>query len=306
MSQLADRWRDPAFLDAAHAWIHEQLDTTAPVVGIEQTHVTDWSTVLRVTTGAGQVWFKANDDTMRHEAAVTGVVAARSAGRVPAPLASDPGTGWMLLADAGPRLREVVPLERSLDRWHDVLDAYARVQLACEDEVDTLLALGLPDRRLHTLPAAYADLLAGLDGADPRLPDASLIAELCDRLAAHGIRETVQHDDLHDGQVFLGDGVHQVLDWGDACVSHPFFTLSVTLEGVIAWGVDDEAGSEDLEPHLAAYLRPYEEHYGRTDLRDAAALAMRLGWVCRAINGALPQDPGSTRTRLKMFLDARP
>ena len=36
------------------------------------------------------------------------------------------------------------------------------------------------------------------------------------------------------------DGSHLVMDWGDACVSHPFFTLSVTLEGVLAWGLDDE------------------------------------------------------------------
>ena len=99
-----------------------------------------------------------------------------------------------------------------------------------------------------------------------------------------------------------------MLDWGDACVSHPFFTLAVTLEGVIAWGVDDVEGSEDLRPHLAAYLaavrRPLRHH--RADLREAAAIAMRLGWVCRAINGALPQDPGQTQTRLKMFLDGKP
>ena len=113
---------------------------------------------------------------------------------------------------------------------------------------------------------------------------------------------------LHDGQVFLGAGVHQVLDWGDACVSHPFFTLAVTLEGVIAWGVDDVEDSEDLRPHLAAYLGPYAAHYGTTvaHLREAAAIAMRLGWVCRAINGALPQEPDRTQVRLKMFLDGKP
>ena len=33
---------------------------------------------------------------------------------------------------------------------------------------------------------------------------------------------------------------------------------------------------------------------------------MRLGWVCRAVNGALPQDPERTRVRLKMFLDGKP
>jgi hypothetical protein len=304
---LEQRWREPAFVAAAHTWIGAGLGELgmSSTGEVEQPHVTDWSTVMRVPTDAGPVWFKANDETMRHEAAVLDLVASRSAGRVPPPLVRDPDTGWMLLADAGVRLRDVIPEERSLVRWLDVLAAYARVQLACEDDVDALLALGLPDCRLHTLPGAYADLLAGLDDADPRLPGPDAIQDLCDRLAAFGIRETVQHDDLHDGQVFLGTGTHLVLDWGDACLSHPFFTLSVTVEGVIAWGVDDVEDSEDIEPHLAAYLRPYEERYAG-DLREAARIAMRLGWVCRAINGALPQDPGGTRTRLKMFLDAKP
>ena len=307
---MQDRWLEPAFVARAHAWIDDRLaDLGRTRTGdVEQPHVTDWSTVMRVPTDAGTVWFKANDDAMVHEAAVLELVAARSAGRVPAPLVRDAGTGWMLLADGGPRLREVVERERSLARWYDVLAAYARVQIACEGDVDELLALGLPDCRLATLPGAYADLVAGLDGADRRLPGAASIEQLCTRLATYGIRETVQHDDLHDGQVFLGSGVHQVLDWGDACISHPFFTLAVTLEGVISWGVDDVQDSEDLRPHLAAYLGPYAAHYGTTvaHLREAAAIAMRLGWVCRAINGALPQDPDRTHLRLKMFLDGRP
>jgi hypothetical protein len=304
---LEQRWREDDFLTAAHAWIDDQLDRLGRTrTGeVEQPHVTEWSTAMRLPTDAGTVWFKANEQAMLHEAAVMDLVASRSAGRVPRPLARDAASGWMLLEDAGPRLRDVIPEERSLARWHDVLEAYARLQLACEDDVPELLALGLPDRRLHTLPAAYDDLLAGLDDVDPRLPGREEVEDLCGRLAAHGIRETVQHDDLHDGQVFLGTGVHQVLDWGDACVSHPFFTLAVTLEGVISWGVDDEEDSEDLEPHLAAYLRPYRERYDG-DLREAARLATRLGWVCRAVNGHLPQDPARTHLRLRMFLDGRP
>jgi hypothetical protein len=307
MGDLGQRWREQAFVTAAHAWIDDRLATLdlARTGDVEQPHVTDWSTVMRVPTDGGPVWFKANDEAMVHEAAVLDLVASRSTGRVPPTLARDPRTGWMLLADAGSRLRDVIPEERSLARWYDVLGAYARIQLACEDDVDALLALGLPDRRLHTLPGAYAALLAELGDTDPRLPGPDTIQDLCDRLAAFGIRETVQHDDLHDGQVFLGSGVHQVLDWGDACVSHPFFTLAVTLEGGISWGVDDVEDSEDLEPYLSAYLGPYAERYAG-DLREAARLAMRLGWVCRAVNGALPQDPDRTRVRLKMFLDGRP
>lgn len=33
---------------------------------------------------------------------------------------------------------------------------------------------------------------------------------------------------------------------------------------------------------------------------------MRLGWVCRAVNGDLSQDPDRTHVRLRMFLDGKP
>lgn len=308
---MQDRWRDPDFVAQAHAWIDGRLDELglSRTGEVEQPHVVDWSTVMRVPTSAGDVWFKANEEALAFESALVEVVSAHAPDRVPPLLAREPDRGWMLMPDAGERLRDVVPRERSLARWLDVLDATARIQIACEDDVDDLLALGVPDRRLHTLPDAYAALLAALDDPDPRLPGPGEIAHLCACLARFGIRETLQHDDLHDGQVFVRDGTHLVLDWGDSCISHPFFTLSVTLEGVIAWGVDDEEGSEDLGPHLAAYLGPYREHCPHLDageLEEAARLAMRLGWVCRAVNGHLPQDASRTHVRLRMFLDGRP
>ena len=301
------QWLSPDFVAAAHAWIDDRLaELGVERTGdVEQPHVYEWSTVMRVPTPAGVLWFKANHEPLRHEAAVTALVATRDPEHVPAPLAYDPDSGWMLQSDAGRRLREVVQEERSLERWHDVLDACARIQLACEGDVPELLRLGVPDMRLHVLPAAYAGLLAELDDVDPRLPDPEQVGEMCTELASYGVRETLQHDDLHDGQVFVRDGVPLLMDWGDACISHPFFTLSVSLEGVIAWGIDDEAHSPDVAPFLASYLRPYRERYDR-DLDAAAHLAMRLGWLCRAVNGHLPADPDTTHTRLRMYLDGRP
>jgi hypothetical protein len=303
---VTDHWRSAGFVDAAQTWIDARLTE----LGIERTaddeqpHVEEWSTVMLVPTDGGTVWFKANHEPLRHEAALTALVSARAPSRVPALMAFAADSGWMLMRDGGRRLRELVEEERSLDRWHDVLEACARIQIACEDDVAALLALGVPDRRLATLPESYAELLADLDDPDPRLPSPAEVADRCDELAAYGVRETLQHDDLHDGQVFLGDGTHLLLDWGDSCVSHPFFTLSVTLEGVIAWGVDDVAESEDVASYLASYLRPYRDRY-YGDLDEAARLALPLGWICRAVNGHLPSNPGHTHTRLRMVLDGR-
>lgn len=303
---MTEQWTEPAFLAEAHAWIEARLAEIglARTGEIAQPHIRDWSTVMRVPTGRGDVWFNVNHDPLRHEAALVSLLAQRAPDRVPPLLAADTERGWMLMADAGRRMREAVADERSLDRWPDVLEATARIQLACEDDVDAFLAMGVPDCRLAVLPDAYAGLVDALgDELEPRLRVApERVAELCEELASYGIRETIEHDDLHDGQVFILDDTALVMDWGDACVSHPFFTLSVTLEGVIAWGVDDVERSEDLGRHLAAYLGPYRERYDG-DLDAAARLAMRLGWICRAVNGHLPQEMEQTRTRMRMFVD---
>ena len=302
------RWTEPEFLALARGWIDEQLAGHGLAVtgDLEQPHITKWSTVLRVPTSAGPVWFKANDESLKHEAGVTALVAARQPAKVPPLLAADLDHGWMLMADAGRRLREVLPEDGSMDRWLGALRSVAEIQIDCEDSVDELLALGVPDMRLTTLPEAYDRLAHELD-LEPRFRAATpYVEELCDRLAPYGIRETVQHDDLHDGQVYVKDGTDLIMDWGDVCVSHPFFTLSVALEGVIAWGLDDVEDSVDTAPFRDAYLAPYAAAYpslSSDDLEAAVDAALRLGWACRFVNGLVPgDDPGP---RLRMFLDGR-
>ncbi|MFG1609455.1 phosphotransferase [Actinoplanes sp. NPDC049265] len=292
------RWRDPEWLDQVLAWIDARVARSGAV---EQPHVRAWATVLRVPTVDGDVWFKANDASLRHEVAVVERISARRPDVVPPLIGSDVANGWLLMADAGETLRSVTERERSLDRWLDVLPRYASVQRDLAGEVGALLAAGVPDMRLATLPAAYTKLVDEV-GAEPRFRDAVPVVEaLCAELDGYGLPELLQHDDLHDGQVFVQDGRHLVLDWGDACVSHPFFTLAVTVQGGLAWGLDDVENSVDTTPFVAAYL----EVFG-TGLERAAEIAMRLGWVCRAINGRIPGDDVPTMTRLRMFLDGHP
>jgi hypothetical protein len=306
-------WTDPSWRAGADAWIGEQLaGLGAEIVGeIDQMHVYDWSTVLRVPTGAGDVYFKANAPSQRHEAGLVAILASRRPDCVPPLLAADLERGWMLMADAGSKLRELVATERALTRWHDVLPLYAGVQLAVVDDVDAMLALGVPDLRLAALPSraeAMLEELGGLGVDECRRAAAAMprVAEQCAELTSFGLPETIQHDDLHDGQVFVRDGRYALLDWGDACLSHPFFTLAVTLDGVIAWGVDDVQGSEDTAPYRDAYLAPFSAHTN-ADLVAAATIARRLGWLGRAVNGHLGgTEPGErTLVRLRMFLDGR-
>ena len=73
-------------------------------------------------------------------------------------------------------------------------------------------------------------------------------------------------------------------DWGDSCVSHPFLTMSVTLEGVISLGLDDVENSVDLQPFRDAYLEPFTAVRGRGESSTPPSTPRcRLGWICRAL-----------------------
>lgn len=312
-------WTGPQWLAEAHAWIREQLEAldVRRTGGIEQPHVRPWSTVMRVPTTGGDLWFKANIPALAYEAGVVGVLARTRPDLVPELAAVDLERGWMLMGDGGERLRELVERERDLGRWLDVLPHYGELQLSTAANADELVALGAPDRRLTVLGGQYEQLIEEVEdlsaGERDRLRACSEdVAEMCRQLSTVAIPETVQHDDLHDGQVFVRDGRYLFFDWGDSCVSHPFFSMSVTLEGGLAWGLDDIEGSVDITPFRDAYLRPFASFAGREELEAAHTTALRLGWVCRALNvrhwaAALPpphQEEWAKRVRLRlqMFL----
>jgi hypothetical protein len=284
-------WTDPVWLADAHAWIDERIAALGGghAGATEQPHVRPWSTVIRVPTTDGDLWFKANVPVLAYEAGVVEVLARTRPDAVPSLVGVDRERGWMLMRDGGERLREIVERERDLARWHDLLPRYARLQLDLASHAHELVALGAPDRRLAGLPGQYVQLVEDVGGLteserDRLLALAPEVSAMCARLAGLGVPETIQHDDLHDGQVFVRDGSYLIFDWGDSCVSHPFFSMSVTLEGMLSWGLDDVEGSVDIAPYRDSYLEPFAGYADRPELESAFATALRLGWVCRALN----------------------
>ncbi len=265
---MADlQWTEASWLEAAHAWILAELKRLGLALAgpIEQPHVRGWSTVLRVPTGDGDVWFKANMPALAREAAIVSVLVRRAPALVPELLATDLERGWMLQADGGTRLRE-----SGLDAgcWEEILPLYAELQLDLAVEREELLAAGAPDRRLATLPALYEQLVA--EEAEELRALTPRVAELCGELAGLGLPETIQHDDLHDGQIFVRDGHYRFFDWAEACVSHPFFTMTVTL-------------APGLERFRDAYLEPWTRIAPRGELETAFPTALVLGGICRAV-----------------------
>jgi aminoglycoside phosphotransferase (APT) family kinase protein len=106
--------------------------------------------------------------------------------------------------------------------------------------------------------------------------------DLCAGLAPGDIESTIQHDDLHDGNVFVGEAGDRIFDWGDAAVAHPFGTLLATLRSIASRTGD---GAEPaVQARLRdAYLEPWTDRHSRVDLAAHVAAALRVATVGRAL-----------------------
>jgi phosphotransferase family enzyme len=292
-------WLRPEWLDEATRWIDAQLAQLGiPMTGeIEQPHVRWWSTVLRVPTCEGDLYFKAAAPVHRFEAGLMVAIERLQPGRVPGLLAADTDRGWILMRDGGMRLRELVQSPADLVRWKELLPRYAELQLTLIPHVDELLALGVPDTRLASLAASFERLLADEEAllldrphgisSDERERLHALVPELAatvERLAAYGIPETLQHDDLHDANVFVRDGRYLFFDWGDSCVSHPFHTLVVTFRALAhRFELDLQPGGPELLRLRDAYLEPFSCYGSRDELAAAVELAHLTGTLARTL-----------------------
>jgi hypothetical protein len=281
--------------------------------------VRPWSTVIRVPTSAGDLWFKAGNAAQAFEAGVISVLARRRPDLVPTLVAANPRRGWMLQRDGGTLLREIVD---GTDQgvWTEILPRYAELQMDVAADREELLGAGAPDRRLALLPAQFEEVL-GERAALASLNDEEIgrlhalvpqIEEESERLAGFGLPETIQHDDLHDGQVFVCDGRYVFFDWGDSCVSQPFFTLVVTL-AVLAHRLGVEHDAPEVDRFRAAYLEPWTRFGSQADVEEAAALAYRLGVLCRGLTWARivsalappisAEDADAVPERMRMLLE---
>ena len=234
----------------ARAWIESHVAVTGEA---ERVHVRPWSTVWRIPTADGVVWFKAPEPEFAYEAAVLEVLLPLAPDVLPEVIASSPEAGWLLLADAGERAREH-PAD-----WPLLLRRYAELQLAAVPHADALLAAGaidhrdLADRVRRLVPFLAPETAAALEA---RLPE---VDERLARLRDSPLPVTIDHNDLHDGNVFTRAGHARILDWGDSTVGHPFLSL-----------VKMPSSGRDAYLEVFTALAPVEQV--RADAADVLAL----------------------------------
>src|SRR5262249_39753161 len=107
-------------------------------------------------------------------------------------------------------------------------------------------------------------------------------AELCSELADCGLPATVQHDDLHHKNAFVDGDCLRIIDWGDACRSHPFVSLVVTFRFLGEQSEFTRLRDAYLEPWGSGLVRAFDlsQRLGR--------FVHALGWL--ALRHHLPEE----------------
>jgi hypothetical protein len=290
-------WHKKEWRSDAEAWIAEQLAdrglrATAPS---EQIHLRPWSTVLCVPTNEGDLFFKAGGPTQKFEPGLLKLLNMKRPNDVLPLLAADPLRGWSLLPDGGPTLRKANDGKPNLVAWLEILPRYAKMQIGSADWLSDLENVGVPNRRVSKLPTAYVDILNDAEAIaiseeeDALNPDqharlvkaAPVVEQMAAELDSFGIPAALEHGDLHDGNIFA---IRKIYDWGDAAITHPFFTFLLPLRFMAhKLGVSEYDQHPDLLQLRDAYFKPWAALAPYDRVLEAWQLAHHLSKFQRTI-----------------------
>jgi Phosphotransferase enzyme family len=276
-------WFARGWFAGAERWLRTVAKESGcePTGQVEQFRTWSISSVLRVPTTCGMVYFKASADMplFVNEALVTRALSSMFPEFVPAPLAIDAGRDWLALPDFG----EAVSWDASLDVKIVIFRRFAQLQMASVEHVDRLLEAGCIDRRLDWLAREQKEWFTG--PLARRLLSANEFSQLqscsawlptlCADLASFGIPDALLHGDFHLGNAARNEHGYVFFDWTDAAVSHPFLDMiSIVLE--------DDVGA--AQAARAAYLAEWAAICDPESVQSAWDLAVVLMAANHAIS----------------------
>jgi hypothetical protein len=280
-------WTLVGWWDEATTWITQRITElgAGAIDTIEQLRAWEFSCVLRIGTERGEFYFKALPQSLAMEPRLTQRLAAVHPQWVAEIVATDPRRRWMLTrACPGAVLDDV----GDLSVWERAVQSFAQLQIMWAERTAELMAAGCVDRRLARLEADIAPLLGDTAALLPNQPAGLSTTDIetlracaprletgCRDLAAYAVPASIEHGDFWPGNVFADHRSCRIIDWTDACVSHPFFSLRPLL----ASGVLEErlAHAPDARDRIRnAYLDPWKRYETPDRLRQTFDLSQTL------------------------------
>jgi fructosamine-3-kinase len=279
-------WWQAGFAQASRGWLEE----TAPILGagriLAVEHLRSWEIawLVRVTTEHGAWYLKCSPAPLDIEADVIERLTQLQPKRVPRLVARyRAGSGFLM-----PAYPE--PLLTACDEpaaWIASAAEYARLQVAAIDAAGDLVASGVPLRTSADLQTGIGELFSNRMNSTRRLAgirDDELgtlrnllprVTEMIRELDCFDLPLTIDHGDLWAPNILVGADGPRFLDWSDASISQPFFSMLPLLS---AGGITAPLRHDPrLRTHMRqAYLQPWKQLLGKRSLMRAWKIARPL------------------------------
>lgn len=297
-TQPPDRapWEVAGWRHEAESWVADTLATRGERVERQRIVKGAWPcscVIAAETLGGKRYYFKAVNAKPPAEPVIVERLVEHFAARVPPLVAVDHERRWMITVDVG-------TVGSHVSEASQVLEEFARMQLALEDSTATWTALGCPplsaEHLVEQLDALVGDLatLRSVAGATP-LP-AELEVESVRRqletaalqLADASISPSLVHQDFRLSNTFATAAGPVFFDWSDCAVAHPFFSATFFLHycrpSTVPTHVADLDHSEDGTRRTLrdAYLAPFVHRFGHDRVRSEFALVWQLAPLFQA------------------------
>jgi len=287
-------WYEAGWMNEAGAWMVQQLARfdSRPTGPVEQVYSWQRSCVMKLPATHGVAYFKAIPAVLGSELDISVLLDHEYPGMVAEVMAVDAGRRWLLMRDMGAKTLDSVP---DLTQWKAAVHAYAQLQVDWVDGARRFAVAGCPNRGLLQLVASIDRLLADTVAMKPGASDGLSMKHIhalhyrarALKIAAHRLGTlrlpvSLDHGDLWAGQIIAGDTNPVFIDWSDASLSHPFFSMAF---------FSDE---NEMRPYLGdapeapeqlrdAYLEPWTVYEPYDILTQAWSIACSLAPLSTAL-----------------------
>lgn len=289
-------WFHKGWYDNTEKWIAGVLEKNKYIINgpLEQVKVSDLSIILRIPIVNGELYFKGTGMAARYEAGLSHHLNMIHKGKSVDIVDINENEGWLLMCElGGGSLRQL----RDKHVWQRAINEYAKLQVSEIEYIHTLISLGLPDRRLHVLKDDIEKHLSGMcaTGLDEETTGKVMalkpeLLQMCEEMEGV-VPYSIDHGDLHSANIRLVDNEIVFFDWGDATITHPFFSTRIfwhSIDDIIFSESEWLAMVNEFRPH---YLEPWTKFASMHELERLLLLSDQLACVYRALSWYLYITP---------------
>jgi hypothetical protein len=288
-----------------HSWVAEQLRSLGMFIdgSFRQLQADGSFALIRFATDRDAVWFKAVGQPNLREFAITRLLAARVPAFLPELLAErKEWNAWLVAEAQGQGLYE------SFDPavWARAAEALAGLQTASVEHAQDFLDAGAHDVRTESLARALKPFFSGMeDVAEAQVKSTARklsvaeigfvreqLAEALEEIQEAAIPDSLNHLDLNPCNVVVGPAKCTFLDWAEAAVGCPLFSIEYLRQQFLQAFPADDAAQDEL---LRFYLQRWASILGHHVPQEILYLIPLTATYAFAVSALAWRSPESRR-----------